>query len=174
MARRTRTQVCTNHNTPRSIRTRLSHPRRHSTQPELPAPEVPLQPVARSSSGRTALGPWLGSFGSLENMSGLVDEAPPSPTLFATSQGRVFANLSGARVASADLLLASAQVMASAEPQVVPEDSRGGRLAQAQEAGVLRRKSEARLPPGAPALRGPRGGAARRRMREIGQARKMN
>lgn len=118
--------------------------------------------------------PWLGSFGSLENMSGLVDEAPPSPTLFATSQGRVFANLSGARVASADLLLASAQVMASAEPQVVPEDSRGGRLAQAQEAGVLRRKSEARLPPGAPALRGPRGGAARRRMREIGQARKTN
>ncbi|EFN55283.1 hypothetical protein CHLNCDRAFT_57928 [Chlorella variabilis] len=171
LARRTRAQTVTNHNTPRQIRARLSFPRRKAQQ-EVPASDAPAQPVARSSSGRMALGPWLGSFGSMGEMGGLLDQDPPSPTLFATSQGRVFADLSGAPVASSDLLLSTPEVVAAPAAEH-PEDSRGGRQAMAQEVSVLRRKAEEGRQRG-PENRGPRANVARRRYRMIGQARRMN
>ena len=116
--------------------------------------------------------PWLGSFGSMGEMGGLLDQDPPSPTLFATSQGRVFADLSGAPVASSDLLLSTPEVVAAPAAEH-PEDSRGGRQAMAQEVSVLRRKAEEGRQRG-PENRGPRANVARRRYRMIGQARRMN
>ena len=47
----------TNHNTPRTIRTRLSNPRRKvPTETAVVAPEAPAQMMARSASGRMAMG----------------------------------------------------------------------------------------------------------------------
>lgn len=108
-------------------------------------------------------------------MGGFLDGEPTSPTLFATSQGRVFADLAGSPVHSQDLLAASDDVVATGTALPTPaQDTREGRAALAREVGVLRRKAEPRAPAGMPLRRGPRANAARRRYREIGQARKMN
>lgn len=107
-------------------------------------------------------------------MGPLLDSEPTSPTLFATSQGKVFADLTGSPVHSQDLLAASEEVVAAGTvPPAQPLDTREGRAALAREIGVLRRKAEPRVPGGMP-TRAPRANVARRRYREIGQARKMN
>ena len=50
-------QAAANINTPRSIRSRLSFPRRKPAAPDsATVPEAPQQQVVRSASGRTAMG----------------------------------------------------------------------------------------------------------------------
>jgi hypothetical protein len=120
----------------------------------------------------------MGSYGGLGDMAGLLDNQPPSPTLFATSQGRVFADLAGSAVDASDMMAAAgaAEVAtASGAAQAHPageEGARGKRRVQEQESGVLRRKAVA--PRAAAAQRAPTPNAARRKYRAIGQARKAN
>lgn len=175
LARRSRVQTVTNKNTPRSIRSRLSFPRRKAPAEEAAVPDSPTQQVVRSSSGKMALGPWLGSFGSMEDMGGLLDQQPPSPTLFATSQGRVFADLAGAPVAASDLHISAVEVAPAGAAPSHPEDPRGGRRALERQAAALKNKGESGRGHRSGGLRrAPRANVAVRRYRMIGQARKAN
>ncbi|PRW44261.1 hypothetical protein C2E21_6847 [Chlorella sorokiniana] len=155
-------QAATNINTPRSIRSRLSFPRRKAPAPDSAAvPEAPQQQVVRSASGRTAMGPWIGSFGSAEE--------PVSPTLFASSQGRVFADLSGGAVASEDLV-SNPEVAGAAQAVAVVHRPQPPMVEVERQARMMRAKEEA----GRGTYRAPRANNLMRRQRRIGQARKHN
>lgn len=179
LARRRGQSSVTNRNTPRSIRARLAAPRRRTEPSEAstaPQPESPPQQVARSASGKTALGPWMGAFGAVD-ASGALDGEPSSPTFFATTQGAVFGDLAGSPVSSQELAVADAEAaVAGAAVAVVPhaEPSRMSRKAVRDELGVLRRKANATRRVRTTGPMGARPNAARRRMRMIGQARKHN
>ena len=121
----------------------------------------------------------MGSYGGLGDTAGLLDNRPPSPTLFATSAGRVFADLAGSAVDQASDLMAAAGAAEVATAGAAgqarhtgEEGARGKRRVQEQESGVLRRKAVA--PHAAAAQRAPTANAARRKYRAIGQARKAN
>jgi hypothetical protein len=209
-------QAATNINTPRSIRSRLSFPRRKAPAPDSAAvPEAPQQQVVRSASGRTAMGPWIGSFGSAEEpvrcgrplagwpassfrgpgprgvaISGSALLPPPgrslrlltvrssqplphsrpcSPTLFASSQGRVFADLSGGAVASEDLV-SNPEVAGAAQAVAVVHRPQPPMVEVERQARMMRAKEEA----GRGTYRAPRANNLMRRQRRIGQARKHN
>lgn len=166
-----------NPNTPRNIRARLAAPRRRGEPSEaaMVAPDSPTQQVARSAAGKTALGPWTGSFGGIGEVGGALDGAdPPSPTLFATSQGAVFADLQGSPVASGEFAEeagAAVTAAAAADAPAHADAQRMERMVARAEMGVLRRKAEGTR---VRCMMGPRPNVARRRMRMIGQARKHN
>lgn len=84
---------------PRSIRTRLLNPRKKAPNSKGSAqavvPEI-QQDLAVNSSGRMALGPWLGPY--MPSFPAAEPGSPLSPTLYVKYSGRVFGDLEGSPV----------------------------------------------------------------------------